>query len=296
VLAQQLAAALDASPAGYLRGAAVVLGDRYGVHPGTGAVFLDCAGAAAGAWPSRLLSLDVAAVEAAVTAARRRKEAEAALALRMGVALIAAEDALGRSAAYMYFLARLSDTAAARGAVAGGALGQVPVRVGPAPDAAPDGNDGGSSSGSGSMGTSGGGRAAASSVSPPGFEYVAREALLAVPITAAGDDVYAFLAHAGPTAAAARAAAAKAEGAAADAALAARRALRLRHLVRGEGVSHEAFGAACARLLRFRGALAPHTEGVSFRVVPPGAHPALSPDAAYVDVPVDFELTASERA
>jgi hypothetical protein len=290
VLAQQLAALLDASPEGYLRGAAIVLGDRYGVHPGTGAVFLDCAGAAAGAWPERLLTLDVAAVQAAVSAARRRKEAEAALATRMGVALIAAEDALGRSAAYTAFLARLGDTAAARGAAAGGALTQVPVRVSPAPEAPPE-----RSSGSGDgMGTSG--RSGAASAAPPGFEYVAREALLAVPITAAGDDVYAFLAHAGPAAAAARAAAARAERAAADAALAARRALRLRHLVRADGVSHEAFGAACARLLRHRNALAPHAEGVSMRVVPPGAHPALSPDAAYLDVPADFVMTASERA
>jgi hypothetical protein len=292
VLAQQLAAALDASPEGYLRGAAIVLGDRYGVHPGTGAVFLDCAGAAAGAWTERLLSLDISAVQAAVSAARRRKEAEAALATRMGVALIAAEDALGRSAAYAAFLARLGDTAAARGAAAGGALTQVPVRVGPAPEGPPERSS--SASSSDGMGTSE--RSSAASAAPPGFEYVAREALLAVPITAAGDDVYAFLAHAGPAAAAARAAAARAERAAADAALAARRALRLRHLVRADGVSHEAFGAACARLLRHRNALAPHAEGVSMRVVPPGAHPALSPDAAYLDVPADFVMTASERA
>ncbi len=272
-LAQQLAAALDASPEGFLRGASIVLGDRYGVHPGTGAVFLDCAGAAQGAWPARLMAVDVAAVESARAASAARKAAEAALAARMQVALLCAEETLGRAPAYDAFLSRLASTAAARGAVAGGALRDVPVRVGPAPEA------------SASSGRS----------SAPGFEYLSSQALLAVPITAAGDDVYAFLAHAGPAAAAARARTAAAERAAADAALAARRSLRLRHLVRAEGLPPDAFATACARLLRFRAALAPHVEGLPLRIVPAGAVAGLSQDGAYIEVPCDFELTARAR-
>ena len=263
-LARQLAAALDASPAEFLRGAAIVLADRYGVHPGTGQVYLDCRAPAD--WPARLLAVDVRSAEAARTAAKARKEAEAALASSMDVALLCADDALGRSPAYADFLSRLRTTAAARGPVAGGALRDVPVRVGPAPAAAAD--------------------------VTAGFESVDDEGVLCVPITAAGDDIYAFLAHAGPRAAATRAALADRERAAADAALAARRVLRLRHLVRADGLPADVFATACARLLRFRQALAPHVEGLPLRIVSPGAVTAISTDGAYIDVPADFELSS----
>lgn len=261
-LARLLAAALDASPADFLRGAAVVLADRYGVHPGTGQVFLDCRAPAD--WPARLLAVDVRAAEAARHAAKARKEAEEALADAMHVQLLCADDALGRSPAYADFLARLRSTAEARGPAAGSALCGVPVRVGPAPAAATD--------------------------VTAGFELDG-DGVLCVPLTAAGDDIYAFLAHAGPRAAATRAAMASRERSAADAALAARRVLRLRHLVRAEGLPAEVFAAACARLLRFRQALAPHVEGLPLRIVSAGTLTAISPCGAFIDVPADFELT-----
>ena len=267
-LARQLAAALDASPPDFWRGAAIVLADRFGVHPGTGQVYLDCRAPAD--WPSRLLAVDVQAAEAARHAAKARKEAEAALAASMQVALLCADDALGRSPAYADFLSRLRVTAAARGPVADGTLRDVPVRVGPAPAAAAD--------------------------VTAGFELLEADGVLCVPITAAGDDIYAFLAHAGPRAAATRAALADKERAAADAALAVRRVLRLRHLVRADGLPADVFATACARLLRFRQALAPHVEGLPLRIVSPGAVTAISRDGAYIDVPADFELSSRARA
>jgi hypothetical protein len=47
--------------------------------------------------------------------------------------------------------------------------------------------------------------------------------------------------------------------------------------------------------MRFRGALAPHTEGLPLRIVRAGGAPALSADTAFVDVPTDFVLTSRER-
>jgi hypothetical protein len=52
------------------------------------------------------------------------------------------------------------------------------------------------------------------------------------------------------------------------------------------------FATACARLLRFRQALAPHVEGLPLRIVSPGAVTAISTDGAYIDVPADFELSS----
>ena len=267
-LARRLAAALDASPADFMRGAAIVLADRYGVHQGTGQVYLDCRTPAD--WTARLMAVDVHAAEAARLAAKARKEAEAALAASMQVALLCADDVLGRSPAYAEFLSRLRVTAAARGPVADGALRDVLVRVGPAP-------------------------AAAEEVTA-GFELLEAEGVLCVPITAAGDDVYAFLALSGPRAAASRAALLERERAAADAALAARRVLRLKHLVRADGLPADVFATACARLLRFRQALAPHVEGLPLRIVGPGTVTAISADGVYIDVPADFELSARARA
>ncbi len=263
-LAQQLAAALDTSPDGFMRGCSIVLGDRFGVDPGTGAVWLDCRGSAVGEWPQRLVRMDVAAAAAARHAAASRKADEKALAARMRVSLLCVEDSLGRSAAYTQFLASLGATASARGPVAGGLLADVPIRVGPAPPS--------------------GGAVTA------GFEHVIAEGVLCVPITARGDDVYAFLAHAGAAAAATRAAMAEAERRASDAGVIARRSLRLRHLQRAEGVPPGAFEAACARLVGARVHLAQLVEGLPLRVVPAGARPALSPDGQFLDVPADFAL------
>jgi len=262
-LAQALAKALDTSPDGFMRGCSVVLGDCFGVDPGTGAVWLDCRGSMmVDQWPERLRVVDTDAAACARKAAAARRVAEQQVAMRCGLSLLCVEGALGRSHAYSQFLTSLGDTASARGHAAGGALIRVPMRVGPAPH---------------------GGSVTA------GFEHDVPEALLAVPITATGDDVYAFLEHAGPACAAARAEMAEAERRASHAALLARRSLRLKHLQRGEGVSLAAYETACSRLIAARAALAPLVEGLPLRIVPAGGRAGLASDA-HIDVPADFQL------
>ena len=265
-LAQELARALDATPEGYLRGCAIVLGDRFGVDPGTGAVWLDCRTAGAkSAWLTRLLAMDVLSALAAKDAAAARREVEVALATRMQVALICAAAAcLGASPSYASFLRNLDATCAARGPVAGGSLADVPVRVGPAP---------------------GPGQAATE-----GYDTNLVDGIVTLPITATGDDVYAFLAHAGPSCAAVRHRLLAAEQRAAEAGAQARRMLRMRHLLRGDGVSPDAFTGAVSRLVAARPQLAQHVEGLSMRIVAPGNRLGLSPDSQYLEVPADFTL------
>ena len=266
-LAQELARALDATPEGFMRGCAIVLADRFGVDPGTGGVWLDCRTAAAkAAWLSRLLAMDVLSALAAKDAAAARREVEAALATRMQVALIcAAEAGLGASPSYASFLRNLDATCAARGPVAGGSLADVPLRVGPA--------------------ASGPGQGATE-----GYEVSLTDGVLTLPITATGDDVYAFLAHAGPSCAAVRHRLLAAEQRAAEAGAQARRMLRMRHLLRGDGVSPDAFTGAVARLVAARPQLAQHVEGLSMRIVAAGTRLGMSADAQYLEVPVDFTL------
>jgi hypothetical protein len=266
-LAQELARALDATPEGFMRGCALVLGDRFGVDPGTGAVWLDCRTAAAkSSWHSRLLAVDVLSALAAKTAAGARREVEAGLATRVGVAVIcAAEAGLGASPSYASFLRNLDATCAARGPVAGGSLTDVPVRVGPA------------ASGPGQVVTE-------------GYDMSLADGVLTVPITATGDDVYAFLAHAGPSAAAVRHRLLAAEQRAAEAGAQARRMLRMRHLLRGDGVSPDAFTGAVARLVAARRQLAQQVEGLSMRIVAAGTRLGMSADAQYLEVPADFTL------
>ena len=267
-LAQKLAAALDATPDGFMRGCAIVLGNRVGVDPHSGSIWLDCrTDAAVAAWTQRLLSLDIVGALAAKSAAAARREREQAVASLMAIALLCAAEGLAATGAYAAFLRNLEMTATARGPAAGGVLGNVPVRVGPAPDA------GGPSS--------------------KGFESDSTEGVVTVPITASGDNVYAFLAHAGPACAAVRQRMHVAELRANEASIATRRLLRMRHLLRGDGVSPDAFHAACARLVAARQQLAPLVEGLPMRFVIAGARMGLSADLQYLEVPVDFELRSS---
>lgn len=208
--------------------------------------------------------MDVVGALAAKESAAARRDAEQLLASRMRVALVCAAEGLAATGAYTAFLRNLEVTAAARGPVAGGSLADVPVRVGPAPE--------------------GGGSAA------QGFESNVSEGVVTVPITASGDDVYAFLAHAGPACAASRQRMHAATQRANEAGTATRRLLRMRHLLCGDGVLPDEFHAACARLVAARQQLAPLVEGLPMRFVVAGSRLGLSADSQYLEVPVDFAL------
>lgn len=269
-LARKLAAALDSCPEGHMRGCAIVLGDRTGVDPGTGACWLHTAEAGP-AWRPRLMAMDLAAAAAGREAAATLKAREAAVAAAIGVVALVTEGSLARTAAYGEFLQRMVLHAASQGPVLpAGELSSLPVRVGPAPEQPEMIQTG----------------------SPAGYEVDAGGgAHLSVPVTAAGADVYAFLRHAGPKCVAARAAAAAGEVAATEAGVATRKSLRLRHLLRGEGVSAASFMEACARLGGAREALAPLMEGLPVRIVSSGnQHARLSACRQLLEIGADFKL------
>ncbi len=199
-------------------------------------------------WLDFLDGVDAAFVQRrrATVAALRRLEQSVAGAAGLAQVFCAAGAALDPG--YRAFLEALARHAAGgAGPAAGGALGEVSLLVGPPARA---------------LGAAADVAAAAAGVLP-GSAVDLEQGCLTVPVDAAPAEVYAFAAARGPAATEGLRGVRAREAEAAAAAAAARASLRLRHLVRGEGVSAERFRQCCRELHANSPALLPLLEGLS---------------------------------
>jgi hypothetical protein len=191
--------------------------------------------------------VDVAFVLSRRDTLRALRRLEQSVAGAAGVAQVFSAAGAALDPGYRAFLEGLAGHAAAAGPAAGGALGEVSLLVGPParpPGAAAD-------------------VAAAAAGVLPGSGVDLGQGCLTVPADAAPAEVYAFAAARGPAALAGLQAVRAREAEAARLAALARASLRLRHLVRGEGVGTEQFRQCCRELRLNAAALLPLLEGLS---------------------------------
>ncbi|GJP31525.1 hypothetical protein CLOM_g12791 [Closterium sp. NIES-68] len=324
LLLEQLIKALDRTPDTNLSGSQVVIGaGRYRIDS-QGRVWLK-QGDELGRWAEWLARVDTEVIQKKREWAleRRVKERAAACGMEVEMVFTDALTAEGQACAYDGFLQRMVEQAEEHGAVCGGRLFELPVRVVGQPEGQIDAGErgGGGGEGGGRAGgewlLDGGGLPfwsgdrfhhqdptfSASFSSSSSASHTPRAALhpleftidrcfgyAAVPITATGRQVYEFLSRAGADAMAIRRLAREEERRLEQLRAEVRQRLKLRRLAVDEArITRDQAASGFLRLLRFAAKLAPLTEGLSLcvsdahRLPLPHGGEYAPPSAGYTD-------------
>jgi hypothetical protein len=204
--------------------------------------------------------VDVGHVLSRRDTARALGRLEQAVAAAAGVAQVFTAAGARGDPGYRALLEALAAHAAAAGPAGGGGLGEVSLQVVPP---------------------------AAGAGAGAGFGEDAAQGCLSVPVDAVPGEVYAFAAARGRAVLAGLQAVREREAEVAAAAASARGVLRLRHLVRGGGVSGEQYSRCCRELRVNAATLLPLLEGLSVCV---GERNGLLLERGMLVVAWDFEL------